>query len=356
MNGHFTSSTTKRRIPPGIYAPILTFFNDDADESLDISSLKTHVVNLARAGVRPLLSGSMGEGHHLSPSERIAIIQATRSALDAAGFESMPIIVGTGTGSLKGTLELTHDAAKAGADAVIVIASGYFSGVLANDRKALYAFWFEIAEKSPIPVFIYNYPGASGGIDLDSDMIISLAHHPNIIGCKLTCGNVGKLTRIASVVSHPSFLSANPRRHPDICDKFLVLGGFTDFVTPSIFADAHGAITGLANVAPHACVRLFELSERLKAKAAGSKASELTDADLLGTTLTLQGLIAQADRVLAVGSICGTKYVLEKMHGYGGAPRRPLPSIEESKGEELWKNEWVRALVAEETRARAALN
>jgi L-threo-3-deoxy-hexylosonate aldolase len=154
ING--TQSAPKRRITPGIYAPIPTFFRSDADESLDIPSVQKQVVHLARAGVPPLLSGSMGEAHHLLHSERTQLISAARSALDEAGLESTPIIAGTGAGSLKETLVLTKEAADAGADAVIVIASGYFAGVLANDKKALYDFWHEIAEKSPVPVFIYN--------------------------------------------------------------------------------------------------------------------------------------------------------------------------------------------------------
>jgi 4-hydroxy-2-oxoglutarate aldolase len=65
---------------------------------------------------------------------------------------------------------------------------------------------------------------------------------------KLTCGNVGKLTRIADAVSSPSFAKAYPRQNKDA--PFLVLGGYADFVVPSVFANAHGAITGLGNVAP----------------------------------------------------------------------------------------------------------
>jgi len=270
-----------------------------------------------------------------------------------ASFFPPYTIAGTGAGSLKETMKLTEEAAKAGADAIIVIASGYFAGAWGNDQKALYNFWFQIAERSPVPVIIYNYPGASGGIDLDSDIITSLAAHPNIIGCKLTCGNVGKLTRIASVVSSQSFISSHPRSKPDTADRFLVLGGFTDFVTPSIFADAHGAITGLANVAPYACTKLFRLSEELKAKANGSSSSS-SQSDLLSQTFALQGIIAQADRVFAVNGISGTKHVIQKLHGFGGHPRLPLPRIDEKKGQELLNNHWVKLLLEEEAKAEKA--
>lgn len=59
-------------------------------------------------------------------------------------------------------------------------------------------------------------PGAAGGIDMDSDLIEEMATDiPNLCGVKLTCGNVGKLTRIAGVVSSPSFAEKHPRKNKD---------------------------------------------------------------------------------------------------------------------------------------------
>ncbi len=122
----------------------------------DLQSFSAHVVRLAKAGVKPLLSGSMGEAHHLSHAERATLIKTARQALDEAGFTSVPIIAGTGAGGTRETVELSVEAAAAGADYTIVICSGYFAGALAGNRKALKAFWTEVAEKSPIPVIIYN--------------------------------------------------------------------------------------------------------------------------------------------------------------------------------------------------------
>jgi L-threo-3-deoxy-hexylosonate aldolase len=64
----------------------------------------------------------------------------------------------------------------------------------------------------------------------------------------ISCGDVGKLTRIAATVSDPTFSSLHPRTNKNA--PFLVLGGFTDFILPSAYSNGHGAITGLANVAP----------------------------------------------------------------------------------------------------------
>lgn len=113
-------------------------------------------------------------------------------------------------------------------------------------------------------------PGASAGIDLDSDLIVELAATcPNLCGVKLTyvmfgcclpqtthfftpwfnrCGNVGKLTRIAATIAVPTFYQIHPRKNP--MAPFLVLGGYADIITTSVFVRGHGAITGLANIAP----------------------------------------------------------------------------------------------------------
>ncbi|ESK94538.1 dihydrodipicolinate synthetase [Moniliophthora roreri MCA 2997] len=320
-----------RVLKAGIYAPIPTFFLENED--LDLESFQKHVLRVTSAGVGPLIAGSMGEALHLSHSERVALIQAARRTLDANGFLDVPLIVGTGAGSTRETLELSIEAANAGADFAIVITSGYFAGALAGNKKALKDFFREVSEKSPIPVMIYNYPGASGGIDLDSDLITELAAEcPNICGVKLTCGNVGKLTRIANVVSDPNFDAKHLRKNPNA--PFLVLGGFIDFLIPSAYANAHGAITGLGNVAPHAIVELFRLSE-----AARKDLSHLQEAQ------RLQGIIARADYTIAKESIAGTKYLLEKLYGYGGVPRRPLPPIEPSAGQALWEHPHTQDLV-----------
>ncbi|KAH7889381.1 hypothetical protein F5I97DRAFT_519240 [Phlebopus sp. FC_14] len=335
MSGSCTNHqnvSVSRPLKPGIYTPIPAFFLAES-EDLDLPSFETHVVRTARAGVAPVLAGSMGEATHLSHGERITLIKAARKALDAAGFINVPIIAGIGAGSTRETIQLSIEAAGAGADYAIAICSGYFAGALAGNKKALKAYWVEVSQKSPIPVIIYNYPGASGGINLDSDLITELAIEcPNTAGVKLTCGDVGKLTRIAATVSDTSFSSVYPRANKNA--PFLVFGGFTDFILPSAYANGHGAITGLANVAPYAVAKLFDVCEASK-----------SNPSLLCEAQKLQGIIARADATIAKASIAGTKALLERLYGYGGNPRRPLPPIDSTAAEALWEHPHTQDLV-----------
>ncbi len=171
VNGSNGASHHSTRLRPGIFAPIPTFFllglrgsrcanqpdiaRDLTDElywTADLPSLAAHVVRAALAGVGPLVSGSMGEAHHLSHTERVQVIKTTRHALDEAGLSDVPIIAGSGGGSTRETLELCNEAASAGADAVIVITSGYYAGVLAGNKRALKGVLYRgIREKYPSP-------------------------------------------------------------------------------------------------------------------------------------------------------------------------------------------------------------
>ncbi|KAJ3550998.1 hypothetical protein NMY22_g78 [Coprinellus aureogranulatus] len=321
VNGHHTVA---RPLKAGIYAPIPTFFLKESED----------LARVAGAGVYPLIAGTMGEAHHLSHSERATLARSARRVLDEAGLTHFPVIAGTGVGSTRETILLTKEAAEAGADYAIVICSGYFAGVLADNRKALKDFWSEVAEKSPIPVMIYNYPGAAGGIDLDSDLITDLAvSSPNLCGVKLTCGNVGKLTRLVDFISSDSFTTNYPRKNSDA--PFLILGGFADFLLPSAFVAAHGAITGLANLIPNTLTKLYQLSEASK-----------KDRSILPEAQRLQGLVARADYTIAKAGISGTKYLLQKLYGYGGNCRKPLPVIDPEVGNTLWEHPHTQAVVA----------
>lgn len=145
----------------------------------------------------------------------------------------------------------------------------------------------------------------------------------------------------------------HPRKNPDA--PFLVLGGFIDFLVPSTYANAHGAITGLANVAPvsliYACLNTscssiqFCIIQYTIAKLFELSVQTLKDPSLLNEAQRLQGIVARADFTIAKASIAGTKSLLQKLYGYGGHPRRPLPPIESDVAAALWAHPDTQAIV-----------
>jgi 4-hydroxy-2-oxoglutarate aldolase len=236
---------------------------------------------------------------HLSHEERKLITSTTRKALDEAGFSDMPIIVGCGAQSTREAIELTKDAKASGGDYALVLPPSYFKA--AYTQADILGYFEDLATASPVPILIYNYPGATSGVDLSSDDIIHLAKHPNIVGCKLTCGNTGKLARIASATNAATTSKAG--------SGFMCMGGSADFTLQTMIAGGSGIITGLGNVVPKACVRVFGLY-------ASGKVAEAQKA---------QVIVAHGDWGVIKYGITGTKTGLETYFGYGGYARRPLP-------------------------------
>ena len=290
-----------RPLRPGVYVPTVTFFNPK-NEDLDLPTINKHAVRLAKAGIAGITTqGSNGEAVHLSQQERKQVTKTTRKALDGAGFTAMPIIVGCGAQSTREAIELCHDAMASGGDYALVLPPSYYKAMLGQD--SLLDFFHDVADMSPIPVLIYNYPAAVGGIDFTSDTINTLSKHPNIVGCKLTCGNTGKLARIAAATN-----AATPS-HPG--SGFMCMGGSADFTLQTLIVGGSGVVCGMANIAPKAAVRLVELYAQGK----------ITEAQ------KLQAVVARGDWAAISGGIIGTKSAMETYFGYGGYGRKPLPRV-----------------------------
>ncbi|GAA6032188.1 hypothetical protein JCM8097_007115 [Rhodosporidiobolus ruineniae] len=306
-----TASKFGRTVPAGVYAPLYTFFH--ADESLDLEAYRRHVLTVASAGVGIVTLGSSGEAVHLTRDERNQIIDATREVLDSdPSLAQIPLIVGASASSTKETIQFTKDAAERGADFVMTITPGYFAGAL--DKAAIKQYFIDVAAESPLPVLVYNYPGAASSIDINSDLMSEIvAASPNVVGTKLTCGAVGKLSRIAT-----------------LRENFAVFGGFVDFLAPSLLVKSSGCITSLANIAPKTCLKLYKDTQ-------AALSSDSISRSTLSAIQDLQLVASRADWVIIKGGINGPKHVLDKLNGYGGKPRRPLLPIKPEDGDKMVK-------------------
>lgn len=174
-----------RAPPPGVYPPLVNFFNDD--DTLDLESIKQHAVRTAKAGVTGLvILGSNGEAMHMDAEERVAIVSTIRKALDAEGLTNFPLIVGCGQQSKRATLATIRDAKQAGGDFALVLPPSYWPATMTKPNVTKY--FKELADESALPILIYNFPLVANGVTVDSDQMIEMSKHDNIVGCKLTCG------------------------------------------------------------------------------------------------------------------------------------------------------------------------
>jgi L-threo-3-deoxy-hexylosonate aldolase len=297
-------AAVRRPLPCGIYAPTMTFF-DPVTEDVDVPTVKKHAERLVRSGLVGLVTmGSNGEAVHCTREEKILVTRATREALDAAGFEKTPIIIGATEGSVRGTVELSTLAAAAGADYTMLLPPSYYRAQM--DTESVVNYFNAVADKSPLPIIIYNYPGAVSGIDLDSDVLIKLAQHPNIVGTKFTCGNTGKLTRVA--------LETNAKTPFQEGSGYMAFGGMCDFTVQTLASGGSGIIAGGANVLPKLCVKVWDLY-------ASGKMDE---------ALALQKVLSRGDWPMTRAAIAGTKQAIQTYYGYGGHPRAPLKRLDKA--------------------------
>ncbi|KAK8151297.1 dihydrodipicolinate synthase [Phyllosticta citrichinensis] len=230
-------------LPQGVYCPVITLYAPTAPQEVDLDATYTDAQYLVRAGQHGLVYlGTNGELALLTRSERVAIVATARRAVSDLGLPKYPLVAGVSAPSTKETIECAVEAVEAGASFALLLPPSYWAKSVTEE--ALLAYYRDVASASPMPVVIYNFPGVTGGIDLNSDQLAALAEHPNIVGVKLTCGNVGKVVRLTSKFAP---------------DQFRVFGGASDYLVPTLEAGGCGCVTGLANVFPRSTATIYDL-------------------------------------------------------------------------------------------------
>lgn len=211
-------------------------------------------------------------------------------------------------------------------------------------KPVIYKYFDDVATRSPIPIILYNFPGVTSGIDLDSDLVTDLAvANPNIVGIKLTCGNMGKLQRLAhdprinpssttsttpttstttstTTPTDPSYTTTTTDSPPPApktrTGPFAAFAGKTDFMLPGLIAGSHGVIAATANLFPKLHIHMLHL----------------WDSGKISEAQQLQTRFSMADWALVQLGVAGIKGALQRYYGYGGGlSRRPLGKTAEEK-------------------------
>ena len=223
----------------GVWCPAITFFNRGTD-SINWPAQKKYFKYLSTTGLAGLvILGTNAEAFLLTREERYQLIAAAREAVGP----SYPIMAGIGSHSTKQSIEFLEDATKAGASFTLCLPPAYFGKATTN--AAISSFFDDVAKASKIPMVLYNFPGVCNGVDLSSDQIAAIARkNPNVVGVKLTCGSVGKITRLSGTFS-PS--------------EFAIFGGQSDFLIGGLAAGSSGCIAAFANVCPKTVVQVYKL-------------------------------------------------------------------------------------------------
>ena len=215
----------------GVFPAIITPFLKD--ESLDEEGLKRNIEYLNKTGIAGIVPcGTTGESATLTFEEHKRVVGI---AVEAS---KVPVIAGTGSNNTREALELTRHAAKAGADAALLITPYYNKP---ND-KGMYEHFKKIAENCDIPIVLYNVPKRTG-IDLKPELVAKLSRIKNIVAIKEASGSLSQQSQIIEQT-----------RGSD----FVLLSGDDDLTLPTIALGGQGVVSVVANVAPRKTVAMVD--------------------------------------------------------------------------------------------------
>ena len=344
----------------GIFPPITTPFYPDGN--VYFKKLESNVERYSRTPVAGIVVlGSTGEAILLSDQERRDALKVAR----AAAAPNKVLIAGTGIESAIETLRLTEYAAELGYDVAMVRTPHYYKKQMQTAN--ILAFYRTVADRSPLPVIIYNFPQATG-YDIPAEVVIELAGHPNLIGIKESSGDVEKVRKMVEGTCHVKRSATVTETFEAVTSRmiaaasatasaeggelvsigvlsgasdgkpsssavavvgkmktrqkevgFQVLVGAAQKLQPSLDAGAVGAILAFACPAPTACYEIYA-------------AWKEGDAEL--ARLKQERIVKAAQRVVGDLGIPGVKHGMDFNGYYGGPSRLPfLPLTADLKAE-----------------------
>ncbi|WP_339102355.1 dihydrodipicolinate synthase family protein [Haloterrigena salinisoli] len=231
----------------GITTPLVTPFDPDSSD-VDEPALRNVIDRLLENDIDAVFPcGTTGEFASLAPEERRRVHEIAVDAVDG----EVPVLAGAAATSVAEAVDYAEEAAEIGADAAVVTPAYFHT---ANAPEGNQRFLERIADRSPLPLLLYNIPACTGQ-RLEPETVETVAGHDNIVGLKDSSGDL------------EYFLSVM-RRTPE---EFRMLQGYDALLVPALRMGADGGVNALSNAVPEQLTELYE-------KYDGERGDELQDA------------------------------------------------------------------------------
>jgi len=217
----------------GVLAPIVTPCQRTGEP--DLAGLRSVYDDLASAGVRNIfVLGSTGRGPWFSRTDQAAVCRAV-AAYRAKG---MLLFAGCTAPGLPGMVENARAMADAGAAVAVAAVPPYFR----YSQAEIEAIYLAFADGSPLPVVVYDIPALTG-TKLDTELVLRLAKHPNVVGFKDSSADFDRFRDLASA------LEDRP--------GFWLLQGKEEYLAASLRIGASGFVVSFVHFAPKLFTGLY---------------------------------------------------------------------------------------------------
>jgi 4-hydroxy-tetrahydrodipicolinate synthase len=205
----------------GLSVAIVTPFRDG---TLDSARLREQIAFQVAAGTTCICPvGTTGESPTLTHDEHERVIAESVQA--AAG--RILVMPGTGSNSTAEAVRLTKFAARAGADAALVVGPYYNRPT----QQGIYEHFKALAECVDIPICVYNIPARTGR-NIEPETIIRLAELPGIAMVKEATGSLDQASQVLAATD------------------LTLLSGDDSMTLPLLAIGGRGVISVVGNLVP----------------------------------------------------------------------------------------------------------
>lgn len=172
-----------------------------------------------------IVAGTTGEASTLSDDEYHLLVKFVIGRVN----KRIPVIAGAGSNCTLSAIKKAQFCEEAGADGLLLVTPYYNK----TTQRGLVNHYRMIAEKTYLPIIVYNVPGRTG-MNIEPKTVLELSKIENIIGIKEASGNISQVAEIIR-----------------ICPKdFLIYSGNDDMIVPLMALGGHGVISVVANILP----------------------------------------------------------------------------------------------------------
>ena len=160
----------------------------DEEGNIDYPQARKLAKGLVESGTDGLvIGGTTGEAPSMSDDEKIRLFAEVKEEVG----DSAAVIAGTTDNNYKKSVEISIEAEKVGADALLLTVPAYNK----PPQEGLYQNFKGISEATSLPGLLYNVPSRTS-LNMDVDTTLRLAEIDSIIGVKEASSDYVQITNI----------------------------------------------------------------------------------------------------------------------------------------------------------------
>jgi 4-hydroxy-tetrahydrodipicolinate synthase len=215
----------------GSFPPLVTPFRGGKVDYDKFAELAERQVQQGSHGI--VVTGTTGEPSSLTIEERTELLKVAVSVI--AG--RIQVVAATGSQSFAETTQLTEEAEKAGADAVLVVTPYYIK----PSQRGLVEYFVALGKQTGLPLMIYHIPGRAA-VSIKAQTVMKIAEKtPHLVGIKHADQNLELLTELLVGLG----------------SEFRIFCGAEALSLPMLVLGASGLMNAVGNLAPARVAALY---------------------------------------------------------------------------------------------------